>query len=266
MCSIVIGDIVARKSHGADIPFIFAGTRTNDKGKKVCILKGVMNRLFADSLYEDLVAYDLKKHHGNYRKQILSEGDRIFEQPGLFEKDARAMPGTILHLDGSAELMGTCIEHYKKAGLEVYAKSVREKEQPILAGYYVRRYNPDVVVMTGHDGMKKSTGESDNLNLYSNSRYFAEAAKAARKAASEKKDIFIFAGACQSYYEAIIAAGANFASSPGRILIKALDPAIVAEKVAFTQNSIVLQPAEIADLTLSGRKGVWGIPSRGQMK
>ncbi len=28
-----------------------------------------------------------------------------------------------------------------------------------------------------------------------------------------------FAGACQSYFEALISAGANFASSPARILI-----------------------------------------------
>ena len=30
----------------------------------------------------------------------------------------------------------------------------------------------------------------------------------------KKKELAIFAGACQSYYEAIMAAGANFASSP----------------------------------------------------
>lgn len=33
------------------------------------------------------------------------------------------------------------------------------------------------------------------------------------------KKLVIFAGACQSYFEAIISAGANFASSPARILI-----------------------------------------------
>ena len=34
-----------------------------------------------------------------------------------------------------------------------------------------------------------------------------------------KNKLAIFAGACQSYYEEIMNAGANFASSPGRIFI-----------------------------------------------
>ncbi len=46
-----------------------------------------------------------------------------------------------------------------------------------------------------------------------------------------KKNTVIFAGACQSYFEAIISAGANFASSPARILIDFLDPIMVAEKL-----------------------------------
>lgn len=46
----------------------------------------------------------------------------------------------------------------------------------------------------------------------------------------------IFAGACQSYYEGLILAGANFASSPARILIDFIDPLIVAERVAITDE------------------------------
>ena len=43
-----------------------------------------------------------------------------------------------------------------------------------------------------------------------------------------------FAGACQSHFEALIRAGANFASSPSRINIHALDPVYVVGKISFT--------------------------------
>ena len=46
--------------------------------------------------------------------------------------------------------------------------------------------------------------------------------------------LVIFAGACQSFYEKILEAGANFASSPGRTLIHAMDPVIISQKVATT--------------------------------
>lgn len=61
--------------------------------------------------------------------------------------------------------------------------------------------------------IKKETGFNDIYN-YRNSRYFINTVNEARKWNSHGKDLAIFAGACQSYYEAIMAAGANFASSP----------------------------------------------------
>lgn len=61
--------------------------------------------------------------------------------------------------------------------------------------------------------IKKGTGFNDIYN-YRNSRHFIKTVNEARKWNSKGKDLAIFAGACQSYYEAIMAAGANFASSP----------------------------------------------------
>ena len=61
--------------------------------------------------------------------------------------------------------------------------------------------------------IKKGTGFNDIYN-YRNSRYFIKTVNEARKWNKSGKELAIFAGACQSYYEAIIQAGANFASSP----------------------------------------------------
>ena len=61
--------------------------------------------------------------------------------------------------------------------------------------------------------IKKGTGFNDIYN-YRNSRHFINTVNEARKWNKKGKNLAIFAGACQSYYEAIMASGANFASSP----------------------------------------------------
>ena len=84
--------------------------------------------------------------------------------------------------------------------------------------------------------IKKESGYNDIYN-YRNSKHFVNTVKEARRYDEEnKKNLVIFAGACQSYYEALIMAGANFASSPARILIDFLDPLIVAENIAIADN------------------------------
>ena len=80
--------------------------------------------------------------------------------------------------------------------------------------------------------IKNGTG-FNNLNNYRNSAYFVNTIQKAR-AWENGNHLAIFAGACQSYYEAIISAGANFASAPKRVLIDMMDPLIVAETVAYT--------------------------------
>ena len=72
-------------------------------------------------------------------------------------------------------------------------------------------------------------------------------------------------GACQSYYEAIMSAGANFASSPARILIDFLDPLRVAETIAFTERYKYVTIDDIAGELRDGKNGVSGIDANGRM-
>ena len=81
-----------------------------------------------------------------------------------------------------------------------------------------------------------------------------------------KKDLVIFAGACQSYYEELIKAGANFASSPARILIDFIDPLIVAERVATTDFNKYITIRDIEDELRDGERGVNGIGANGKKK
>ena len=80
----------------------------------------------------------------------------------------------------------------------------------------------------------------------------------------EKNQLYLL-GACQSYFEALITAGANFASSPARILIDFLDPLIVAEKVALTENYKYITIDDIARELRDGKNGVSGIGANGKM-
>ena len=76
------------------------------------------------------------------------------------------------------------------------------------------------------------------------------------------RKLVIFAGACQSYFEALISAGANFASSPARILIDFADPLIVAENVATTDSHRYLTIDDFAYELRDGKKGIDGIRSK----
>jgi spore coat assemly protein len=142
---------------------------------------------------------------------------------------------------------------------------VDESEQPEMTRSLLQRNGADILVITGHDSMKKNE-RPDSLDSYSHSRYFVQSVKEARQLQPDYNKLCIFAGACQSYYEAIMSAGANFASSPGRVLINALDPAFVSEKVALTDIRAYVTPAQVGQIVISGSKGIGGIDTKGHLK
>jgi spore coat assembly protein len=90
--------------------------------------------------------------------------------------------------------------------------------------------------------------------------------KKARIFEPARDDLVIFAGACQSYFEAILAAGANFASSPNRIFIHAYDPVFIVEKVAFTPIAKTVNLGEAIAASVTGIDGVGGVETRGKFR
>lgn len=150
--------------------------------------------------------------------------------------------------------------YYRKIGLNSVVKNIPEYRQPQEVYRLLKIYNPDILIVTGHDGMIKKGIDYNNLQNYKNSRYFIETVKEARQYERDYyKNLVIFAGACQSYYEAIIEAGANFASSPARILIDFLDPLIIAEKVAVTDKYKFITINDIYKELRDGKRGIDGI-------
>ena len=78
--------------------------------------------------------------------------------------------------------------------------------------------------------------------------------------------LVIFAGACQSHFEAIIHAGANYASSPTRVNIHALDPVYVVGKISLTSFMERVNVWDVVRNTLTGEKGIGGVETKGLLR
>ena len=87
----------------------------------------------------------------------------------------------------------------------------------------------------------------------------------ARDYEKSHEKLVIIAGACQSDYEDIIKSGANFASSPKRVNIHALDPAIIAVNIALTDKNKRLDIKELLNKTKYGKYGIGGLVGNGMM-
>src|SRR5699024_10345220 len=120
-----------------------------------------------------------------------------------------------------------------------------------------------VLVITGHDSYSEAKGGHKDIKAYRNSRFFAEAVRIARTHTANLDQLVIFAGACQSHFESLIRAGANFASSPERINIHALDPVYVVAKIAYTSFMDKINVYDVISNTFTGEKGLGGMETRG---
>ena len=263
------GDIVGRKSYNKDILFVVERIIKIKSGKQIAILKGLNIRIQADSDIEDLDKIDEKriaKSEADLDARLISRLNKNEKTNEPFKRTNKVVyTGRILHLDGDKRYSEKSNMFYKKMGLKAFVKNVPESRQANVVEYLIKRYNPDILVVTGHDGMIKSgTGFNDIYN-YRNSKYFINTVNRARKI-KQNKDLVIFAGACQSYYEELIRAGANFASSPARILIDFMDPLVVAEKVAITEYNKYVTIRDIEADLRDGARGVSGIGARGKKK
>ncbi|MGH4117969.1 sporulation peptidase YabG [Clostridium sp.] len=293
-----VGDIVVRKSYGGDITFKIIDIITSDD-KDLYLLKGINLRIEADSLSEDLqlvsenkiseidkvfnkkvnasikrVLMNRIKGTKGYRGTAIDITGRIKDSQLREERYKEyknkdmifGRPGKILHVDGDAEYLEVCLKTYKQLSLEAVGRVIEEKDQPDQIVNLVKEIKPDIVVITGHDGMLKGITDYVNLDNYRNSKYFVESVIALRAYNSNYDDLVIFAGACQSCYETLLDAGANFASSPSRVLIHCLDPVLVAEKIAYTNVENVVAIEDVIQNTITGIKGVGGLQTRGKYR
>ncbi|MHB1652483.1 MAG: sporulation peptidase YabG [Desulfitobacteriaceae bacterium] len=267
-----IGDIVARRSYRQDIFFRVVQIYIGRRGERYAMLKGLNLRLMADAPFYDLIRKNPTEvaHYQREDSQLLYQKlHRVLDQrknPPEVRDEFFELPGRVLHLDGDADYLEQCIKTYRHLGLEAKGICKSEMEQPKLI-YKVLCENPtDILVLTGHDGLLNDKKDFRNLDSYRSSRHFVESVLEARRFQASKDALVIFAGACQSNYEAILGAGANFASSPKRMLIHAFDPVFIVERIAFTPIDQMISLKEILSHTITGTDGVGGIETRGQLR
>lgn len=275
-----IGDIVTRNSYHHDILFYIEGLTDT-----TAILSGVYHRLLADAPLEDLCVSQAESKLPSLPSIVLpAKKDRLvctntrgllsnvldwyqnWTQPsnGLLSNSSCNVK--ILHIDGNKRYLKECLAHYRAFGLPVIGLSIEENLQPDHILRLVTEYQPNILVITGHDTLKKSAVSLDDVGSYLNSRYFIDSVRIARTYNTNFNELVIIAGGCKSYYEALMEAGANYASSPKRVLINVTEPASIACKVATTSITRILTMDKVAELLPSGRDGFGGIKTRGQCR
>ena len=119
-------------------------------------LNGVNYRIEADAPLEDLEKIERKQIETEKRgldtklkKRINVVAKEIFtKERNLNKKITNAI---ILHLDGDRKYSQKSDKYYKQLGLNAIVKNVPENRQPQVIGNLIKKYNPDIVVITGHD-------------------------------------------------------------------------------------------------------------------
>lgn len=274
------GDKVARKSYGKDLCFVVVDT---DDDAQIAILKGLNVRLLADAPLSDLEAVtedELREFEAraenmehecmrliqtrrtvDEEKRTLRSETRFQANPDFFER-----PGRVLHLDGDGTYLQKCMQVYRELGIRAMGQHVLEAQMPAKVRSLLEEYEPDILIVTGHDGVIRKGKDLANIANYRNSENFVKTVQNARRHSRSMDDLVVIAGACQSHFEAILEAGANFASSPQRIMIHALDPVFIAEKIAYTPINDTINVYDVVRATYTGTDGVGGIESRGKYR
>ena len=246
-----IGDFVTRQSYNNDIVFKIINIVDG-----IAYLKGNYIRLYADSPVSDLNIYK-EKETDTFAEKLEEEN---LDRNGFFY-----LPARILHIDSDENYLNKCLNYYKKNKLQAIGKIVEEQDIPIKIIKYLKEYNPDIVIITGHDAYYSKKNDKNNMNNYRNSKYFCEAVTKARNYEKNHDKLVIIAGACQSNYEELIKCGADFASSPKRVNIHALDPAIIAATIALTDKSKKIDLINLLNKTKYGSNGMGGLMGNGHM-
>lgn len=163
------GDIVARISYNKDVLFEITQIIKLSDNKKIMILKGITERIEADSPEDDLVIVDkrivekqvqtlddkITKYIGKYinrpKNYFLVAKEKLNLLKGEKRNISRESTGKILHLDGDKRYSEKSAKYYRNLGLNAIVKNIPEYKQPQLVGMLLDRYEPDILVITGHD-------------------------------------------------------------------------------------------------------------------
>lgn len=184
------GNIVGRISYGKDVFFIVDKIIINSKNKEFAILKGINIRIMADSPIEDLEIISKQDVLNSIKLANIDFESRI---NNINLKRQKIYTGKILHLDGDRKYSEKSNKYYIKMGLNAIVKNIPENKQFKVVIPLLKKYNPDILIITGHDAMLKNGSNYSNIYNYRNSRHFISTVKEARKWGKSSDKLVIFA-------------------------------------------------------------------------
>lgn len=266
-----VGDIVTRKSYDNDVDFIIKEVENHH-----AILIGLKYRLVADAELSDLlhVKDDINNEHCAVNNKHLLDTN-LYKSSNLICEEACDLEnyrsslckckkrGSVLHIDGDLFYLKQCLLLYEKLGINASGYCIEESMQPAKIEKLLKEHKCNILVITGHDSLPKGKDNSFDLDDYCNSKYYVESVSNARKTNENYDNLIIIAGGCQSYYEEIMKAGANFACSPNRVLIEINEPVYVAAKIAMTSIRDIVDIDMIIDDTIVSSGDIGGVETRG---
>ena len=145
------GDIVSRNSYGNDI--IFSVVRIMKNETRIAILKGIDVRIEADAPLTDLQI--VSREEQIKREKELEQRILTMIEKEKKSKDNRRKEiihtGRILHLDGDRKYSEKSKMYYRKMGLNAVVRNIPEYKQSQVINKLLMIYNPDILVITGHD-------------------------------------------------------------------------------------------------------------------
>lgn len=250
-----INDLVALKNDPNKIVYIINWINDNN-----VYLTGYIYRvsmIVDSSLIEPAETNLIEKENKILSKQLtrISKLKQRITQKVIF--------GTILHIDSDKKFLESCMNLYKEMNVHAWGVHLKEKDISKAINNILDEITPDIVVLTGHDYYNGK--DQKDLANYENSNKYIEAVRVIRKRFNNDS-IIVVAGACCSHFEALIANGANFASSPKRIHIHTYDPAIIAIKCATTSCNQIIDFNNVLKFIENGRDAYGGIETKGKMK
>lgn len=173
--------------------------------------------------------------------------------------------GTVLHIDGDDYYLKKALRVYKNYEINAVGYHIAEDKIADYVLELLKRHNPDILVLTGHDGIKIGRENMlSEIESYRFSKCYSDAVKIARNYRKDLDDLVIVSGACQSFYELLIDSGSNFASSPDRSNIHLLDPVIIASEIALFPATSYMPIETIIDNTVTKKLG--GLDTRGKAR
>ena len=158
------GDIVSKRFSNSNILYSVEKITKDLNGRDVAILKGIIVRIVETVYLDKLVIIDNDKLDDSLRSLDSKINERINNFIKNGKEDSKykeryfgdIKSGKILHLDGDKLYSEKSSRYYKKMGLNAIVKNIPEKKQHLKVKEYIEKYNPDILVLTGHDRNDKN--------------------------------------------------------------------------------------------------------------